>query len=68
MVFQIGHCFTMGERIWVCTDVGSRTICAVPLEELVESGDRGPPYAIAECVLDRYDMDGCEPRDGPRRT
>jgi hypothetical protein len=51
----------MGERVWICTDVGSRTICAVLLDDLVESGDFGPPYSIAEQVLDNYDMAGCRP-------
>jgi hypothetical protein len=61
IVFEIGRSFTMGERVWICTDVGSRTICAVRLDDLIESGDSGPPYSIAEYVLDHYDMDGCRP-------
>jgi hypothetical protein len=67
-VFQIGGCFIMGDQVWVCTDVGSRTICAVLLEKLVQSGDQGPPYSIAEYVLDHYDMDGCEPLVEPAET
>lgn len=60
IAFEIGKPFLMGDRVWICTDVGSRTICAVLLEELVAAGDSGPPYSICETVLDRYDMDGCE--------
>jgi len=57
VVFEIGRAFMMGERVWVCTDVGTRTVCAVLLEELVASGDAGPPYSICETVIDRYGMD-----------
>ena len=60
-VFEIGKAFTMGERVWICTDVGSRTICAVEFEALLHAGDSGPPYSISETVLDRYDMDACGP-------
>lgn len=59
IVFRIGHAFTMGDRIWVCTDVGARTICAVPLDDLVSGRDSGPPYSVVEHVIDRYSMDGC---------
>ncbi|HMI85866.1 MAG TPA: hypothetical protein VK550_17335 [Polyangiaceae bacterium] len=61
MAFEIGRPFTMGDRTWICTDVGTRTICAVLLDDLANSGDTGPPYSVVEHVLDRYDMDGCEP-------
>jgi hypothetical protein len=61
MVFEIGRPFVMGDRVWICTDVGSRTICAVPLDDLEASGDSGPPYSIVEHVLDHYAMDGCRP-------
>ena len=60
ILFEIGKPFLMGDRVWICTDVGSRTICAVLLDDLLRSGDSGPPYSICETVLDRYDMDGCE--------
>ena len=40
---------------WRCTDVGSRTICAIKLE-----GDPrnwvGPTYSVAECVFDEDDF------------
>jgi hypothetical protein len=61
MAFEIGRPFTMGDRTWICTDVGTRTICAVLLDELAGSGDTGPPYSIVEEVLDGDDMDGCKP-------
>lgn len=60
VVFEIGKAFIMGDRVWICTDVGTRTVCAVLLEELLAAGDSGPPYSICENVLDRYDMDDCQ--------
>lgn len=63
--FEIGRAFRMSDLVWICTDVGSRTICAVRLDDLLASGDIGPPYSIVECVIDRYDMDACEPLDLP---
>lgn len=60
IVFEIGKAFIMGGRVWVCTDVGCRTICAVLLEELLAAGDSGPPYSICEHVIDRHDMDACQ--------
>ena len=58
-VFEIGKPFVMGDRVWICTDVGRRTICAVLRDALVESGDRCSPYSIVEHVIDAYAMDGC---------
>ena len=60
VVFEIGKAFIMSDRVWVCTDVGSRTVCAVLLEELLAAGDSGPPYSICENVIDRYSMDACQ--------
>jgi hypothetical protein len=68
LIFKIGRPFAMGERVWICTDVGSRTICAVLLDDLVMSCDSGPPYSVAEHVLDRYDMDGCRVNIGSRAS
>jgi|LGOV01.1.fsa_nt_gb predicted TPR repeat methyltransferase len=57
--FKIGKHFFTTEGEWVCTDVGTRTIAAVKLKELLASGDKEPPYSIVEHLFDRYDMDGC---------
>ncbi len=57
--FNIGAHFFTSENEWVCTDIGTRTIAAVKLKELLASGDKGPPYSIVEHLFDRYDMDGC---------
>lgn len=76
--FQIGSEFLCGGRRWRCTDVGTRTVAAIPLEgievagnplsqEEAEAGDwlKGPPYAVAETVFDEDDMMACEPAARP---
>lgn len=46
--------------IWRCTDVGSRTITAIMLEDGRDaSWYNGPPYAVAEIVFDEYDFADC---------
>lgn len=43
------------------TDVGTRTIVAIPLDRDDDhSWYGGPPYAIEEIVFDEYDFDGCD--------
>ena len=43
-----------------CTDIGRRTILAIALEHPDDpSWYNGPPYAVAECVFDEYDIAGC---------
>ena len=53
-VFFIGREFWTVTGLWRCTDVGTRTICAIKLE-----GDPidwiGPPYSVAEHVFDEYE-------------
>lgn len=56
MSLQLHH-FTIGREFWTetgrwrCTDMGTRTICAIKLD-----GDpcnwNGPPYSIVEHVFD----------------
>jgi len=61
--FKIGLEFTTGSGLWRCTDVGTRTICAIKIDE--HPGDpswfNGPPYAVAEHVFDEYGFGGCTP-------
>ena len=56
-VFFIGREFWTVTGLWRCTDVGTRTICAIKLE-----GDpknwTGPPYSVAEHVFDEHDFGG----------
>ena len=60
--FQIGSIFVCSDQRWRCTDVGTRTVVAIRLDhEDDPSWYRGPPYAVAESVLDEYDLEACEP-------
>ena len=44
---------------WRCTDVGTRVIVAIQLDQNDPSWYAGPPFAVAEWVFDEYDLDGC---------
>jgi len=60
--FHIGKEFytAQGRIKWRCTDVGTRTIAAIKLDHVVDpSWYNGPPYAVAEHVLDEYSFPGC---------
>ena len=53
------HSYCGGTR-WRCTDLGRRTVIAIPLEhEDDPSWYNGPPYAVDEKVFDEYDQKGC---------
>lgn len=60
--FVIGGEFLCGENLWRCTDVGTRTICAISLAPRPAGRDwfKGPPYAVAEDIFDENDMPACE--------
>lgn len=58
--------FKIGLEFWVsgiskfrCTDVGTRTIVAIRLDKGDPSWYNGPPYAVAEEVIDEYDFPAC---------
>ena len=60
--FAIGLEFECGGKRWRCTDLGTRTVIAIPLEYPEDpSGYNGLPYAVAETVFDEYDLEGCKP-------
>ena len=60
--FAIGCEFRCGAKRWRCTDVGTRVITAICLDDHVDpSWLNGPPYAVAETVFDEYDHPACEP-------
>ncbi|MFP4362519.1 MAG: hypothetical protein ACLFR1_01485 [Spirochaetia bacterium] len=63
--FSIGTEFTCGDKIWRCTDIGTRTITAVCLSDHLDdpSWYNGPPYAVAETVFDEYDLPECKKRE-----
>ncbi len=52
----------MASGEWVCTDIGTRVIVAVQktADALQDpSWLNGPPYAVAEVVIDEDDFGGC---------
>jgi len=59
--FYIGIEFECGEKMWRCTDIGSRTIVAVCLSDHPDdlSWYNGPPYAVAEFVFDEDSILAC---------
>ncbi len=57
--FQIGVEFYTGAGKWRCTDVGSRVVVAIKLDQEDASWYGGPPYAVVEWVFDEYDFGGC---------
>lgn len=57
--FAIGLEFSTAIGRWRCTDVGTRVIIAIRLDAPDDSWYHGPPYAVAESVLDENDLGGC---------
>lgn len=58
--FKIGETFLCGEKVWKCTDKGTRTILAIHLDPDRDSSWLvGPPYAIKEHVFDENDIEAC---------
>ena len=57
--FQIGIEFYTGAGKWRCTDIGTRVIVAIKLDQTDESWYNGPPFAVAEMVFDEYALRGC---------
>lgn len=59
--FRIGLEFYSGAHHWRCTDIGTRVIVAVCLDDYSDSSwYNGPPYAVVETVFDEDDQEGCE--------
>lgn len=58
--FMIGSTFYMSSTKWLCTGIGTRTIVAVRVDPGCDvSRLKGPPYALAEQVIDEYDFAAC---------
>ncbi len=57
--FRIGLEFYTASGKWRCTDVGTRVIVAIKLDQDDVRNYNGPPYSITECVFDEYDFGGC---------
>lgn len=59
--FHVGMKFYMSGQPWRCTDVGTRTICAIKLDHDHDtSWYDGPPYALNEHILDEYALAVCK--------
>ena len=51
-----------GAKRWRGTDVGTRVITAICLDDHADpSWLNGPPYAVVEAVFGEYAHPGCEP-------
>jgi len=57
--FNIGDEFWTETGPWRVTDVGTRVITAIKLDQTVKDNYNGPPYSIVEEVMDEYDMPAC---------
>ena len=57
--FKIGETFWMSGSQWRCTDIGTRTVCAIKLDDRDPEWFRGPPYAVVEHCLDENDLEAC---------
>jgi hypothetical protein len=59
--FQIGMEFLTATGRWRVTDIGTRTVIAIKLDQADPRNYNGPPYSIVESVFDEYDFGGCAP-------
>jgi hypothetical protein len=57
--FEIGKDFYTETGKWRCTDIGTRIITAIQLNQEDPANYNGPPYSILEYVFDEYDMEEC---------
>lgn len=59
--FKIGHTFYgSGNFLWLCTDIGTRTVTAIFLDPKKEDvWFQGPPYDVNEIVFNEIDMSHC---------
>lgn len=58
--FNIGCEFTTSTGRWRVTDVGTRVVIAIKLDEGDPIWNEGPPYVKAEFVFDETDFEACE--------
>lgn len=59
----IGGRFTCGGDEWIVTDIGTRTMTAIKIDEKAKTDPswlQGPPYALAETVFDEEDVKAIE--------
>ena len=55
---RIGQKFHTASGKGRCTDIGTRVIVAIRLDQEDPRNHCGPPYSIAEHVFDEYDIEG----------
>ncbi|RDJ98106.1 hypothetical protein [Paraburkholderia lacunae] len=48
---------------WRCTDVGTRTVVAIQLDDDDPNWYRGPPYVAKEVVFDEHEIERCHLTD-----
>lgn len=70
--FKLGTEFYTASGKWRCTDVGTRVIAAIHLNQEDSRNYSGPPYSIPEHVFDEHAMEECsldpiKPEDGNER-
>jgi antitoxin ParD1/3/4 len=61
--FRIGMEFLTATGRWRVTDVGTRSVIAIKLDQTDPRNYNGPPYSIVEQVFDEYDLEGCGPAE-----
>ena len=66
--FGIGLEFYTAAGKWRCTDIGTRVIVAIRLNQDDQSWYAGPPFAVPEVVFDEYDLEGCSLDPGDFET
>jgi hypothetical protein len=57
--FRIGMEFLTAAGRWRVTDIGTRTVIAIKLDQTVPLKYNGPPYSIVESVFDESDFGDC---------
>lgn len=57
--FRIEGEFYTASGKWRCTDIGTRVVVAIKLDQEDPGNYNGPPYSIVEHVFDEYDIEGC---------
>jgi hypothetical protein len=57
--FLIGQEFYTNSGLWRCTDIGTRVIVAIHLNQDDVRNYNGPPFSIPEHVFDECDIEGC---------
>jgi len=57
--FKIGNAFWTRTGEWRCTDIGTRVVVAIRLDQDDPTWYNGPPYAVAETVFDEDDLEVC---------